>query len=309
MDEEIIEYTVGTEEAGKRLDVFATSIAEELTRARVQKLIEDGEITVNGNISKANYKIKNGDFIVIKMPEPEQLEVKPEDIKLDVVYEDTDLLVVNKPQGMVVHPAAGNYTGTLVNALLAHCKDLSGINGVIRPGIVHRIDKDTSGLLVVAKNDKAHLGLAKQIKEHAVARKYIALVHGIIPESRGVIEAPIGRDAKDRKKMAVTVRNSKSAVTRYKVLERFDKYTLVECTLETGRTHQIRVHMAYIGFPVAGDPLYGPKKNPLNLNGQALHAFLLGFNHPISGKYLEFTADLPSYFIGLLDCLRKQEND
>lgn len=310
MDEELIEYTVEKEEdIGSRLDVFVTGLTEELTRARVQKLIEDRGITVNGSTSKPNYRIKNGDVITIQMPEPELLEVKPENIKLEIAYEDEDLLVVNKPQGMVVHPAAGNYTGTLVNALLAHCKDLSGINGVIRPGIVHRIDKDTSGLLVVAKNDKAHLGLAEQIKEHTVSRKYIALVHGVIPEPRGVVDAPIGRDLKDRKKMAVTIKNSKSAVTRYKVLERFEKYSLIECTLETGRTHQIRVHMAYLGYPVAGDPLYGPKKNPLNLKGQALHAFLLGFNHPIKGEYIEFTAELPPYYTDLIDNLREQKSN
>lgn len=304
---EILEHTVANEEVGSRLDVVVRGIDADVTRSRVQKLIEDGEVTVNGSPAKSNYKVKEGDMILVRYPAPEELGVEPEDIPLNIVYEDDDLLVINKPQGMVVHPAAGNYTGTMVNALLFHCDNLSGINGVIRPGIVHRIDKDTSGLLVVAKNDKAHVGLAEQIKEHTVSRQYIALVHGNIPEPKGVIEAPIGRDMKDRKKMAVTFRNSKHAVTRYKVMERFgDKYTLVECTLETGRTHQIRVHLAYLGYPVAGDPLYGPRKNPLDLKGQALHAFLLGFEHPITGDRMEFKAELPAYFQALLNNLRNE---
>lgn len=300
-----LEYTVEQEETGTRIDVLVAGLDEELTRARVQKLIEQGEVTVNDGPVKANYKVREGDVVVVRFPEPENVEIRPENIPLNIVYEDSDLLVINKPQGMVVHPAAGNYSGTLVNALLGHCKDLSGINGVIRPGIVHRIDKDTSGLLVVAKNDKAHLSLAEQIKEHIVARKYIALVHGNIPEPRGVVDAPIGRDPRDRKKMAVITRNSKNAVTRYVVMERFGDYTLVECALETGRTHQIRVHMTYLGHPVAGDPVYGPRKNPLNLDGQALHAFLLGFDHPSTGKYMEFKADLPPYFETLLKELRE----
>lgn len=300
-----LEYIVAQEETGIRIDVLVAGLDEELTRARVQKLIEQGEVTVNNGPVKANYKVREGDSVAVRFPEPENVEIRPENILLDIIYEDSDLLVINKPQGMVVHPAAGNYSGTLVNALLGHCKDLSGINGVIRPGIVHRIDKDTSGLLVVAKNDKAHLSLAEQIKEHTVARKYIALVHGNIPEPRGVVDAPIGRDPRDRKKMAVVTRNAKNAVTRYVVMERFGDYTQVECALETGRTHQIRVHMTYIGHPVAGDPVYGPRKNPLNLDGQALHAYLLGFNHPSTGEYLEFKADLPPYFDKLLTELRE----
>lgn len=299
-----LEYLVPGEKAGIRLDILIGQLENELTRSRVQKLIAGQAVEVNGQQCKANYKVREGDFIFVEYPEPEQLEVMAEDIPLDIVYEDADLLVVNKPQGMVVHPAAGNYSGTLVNALLEHCHDLSGINGVIRPGIVHRIDKDTSGLLMVAKNDKAHLDLAHQIKEHTAARRYIALVYGNIAEPGGVVDAPIGRDPKDRKKMAVITRNSKPAVTRYQILERFGEYTLVECALETGRTHQIRVHMAFLGHPVAGDPVYGPRKNPLGLKGQALHAFSLEFNHPSGGQPLEFKVELPPYFKDLLNKLR-----
>ncbi len=303
------EYTVTEEQAGTRLDVLISSLISDLTRTRVQKLVAAGEITVNGKPSKSNYKVRAEDRISVKIPEPEILEVEAEDIPLDIVYEDKDLIVVNKPQGMVVHPAAGNYSGTLVNALLEHCKDLSGINGVIRPGIVHRIDKDTSGLLVAAKNDRSHLNLAEQIKRHQAARKYIALVHGNITEPGGVIDAPIGRDPRNRKKMAVVTRNSKPAVTRYRVLERFGEYTLVECSLETGRTHQIRVHMAYLGHPVAGDPVYGPKKNPLGLKGQALHAFSLAFRHPSSKEPMKFQVDLPPYFKELIGKLKKKLQD
>ncbi len=303
--ERVLEYRISEDQAGTRLDVLVSALDEGLTRSRVQKLIIEGGVVVNGNPSKSNYKVKQGDTVSVKIPEPEELEVTAQKIPLDVVFEDADLLVINKPQGMVVHPAAGNRSGTLVNALLEHCDDLSGINGVIRPGIVHRIDKDTSGLLVVAKNDTAHLSLAGQIKEHSVARKYIALVHGNISEPRGVVDAPIGRDTKDRKKMAVITRNSKPAVTRYAVLERFGGYTLIECALETGRTHQIRVHMAYLGHPVVGDPVYGPRKKPFRLNGQALHAFLLGFRHPRTGEWMQFEADLPPYFKELLEQLRQ----
>jgi len=302
----MLEYTVPEGQAGVRLDVLISGLAGELTRSRVQKLITGSMVTVNGSPAKSNYKVKERDRVRVEIPVPEPLEVSAEKIPLDIVYEDGDVLVVNKPQGMVVHPAAGNYSGTLVNALLEHCDDLSGINGVIRPGIVHRIDKDTSGLLVVAKNDRAHLELARQIKEHSVSRRYLALVHGNITEPKGVIDAPVGRDPRDRKKMAVVTRNSKPAVTRYTVLERLDGFTLVECALETGRTHQIRVHMAYIGHPVAGDPVYGPKKNPLGLAGQALHAFELGFRHPANGEYREFKAEIPEYFTELLNRLRQE---
>lgn len=301
------EHVVTTEETGIRLDVLVAGLDEEFTRARVQKLIEQGEVTVNQSPAKSNYKVREGDKISFSVPEPEKLEINPEAIPLDIVYEDGDLLVINKPQGMVVHPAAGNYSGTLVNALLEHCNDLSGINGVVRPGIVHRIDKDTSGLLVVAKNDRAHLSLAEQIKEHSVSRKYMAVVHGVVNEPKGVVDAPIGRDPRDRKKMAVVSRNSKNAVTHYSVVERFQGYTLLECCLETGRTHQIRVHMAYVGHPVAGDPLYGPRKNPLDLQGQALHAYILGFRHPVSGEFMEFKAELPPYFEEILIKLRESD--
>ena len=299
-----LEYIVSNEQAGTRLDVMVSILDPDLTRSRVQKLISEGKVRVDEKPAKSNYKVRAGDRVEVEIPPPEALELRPEKIPLDIVYEDRDILVVNKPQGMVVHPAAGNYSGTLVNALLEHCDDLSGINGVIRPGIVHRIDKDTSGLLVVAKNDKAHLNLAGQIKEHDAARKYMALVHGNVAEPRGVVEAPIGRDPKDRKKMAVVTRNSKHAVTRYVVVERFQNYTLVECSLETGRTHQIRVHMAYIGHPVAGDPVYGPRKNTLRLKGQALHAFLLRLVHPNTGEEMEFKVGLPPYFEELLKTLR-----
>jgi len=299
-----LKYLVPEDKVGIRLDILIGQLDNELTRSRIQKLIAEQAVEVNGHQCKANYKVRAGDSIFVEFPEPEQLEVRAEDIPLDIVYEDADLLVINKLQGMVVHPAAGNYSGTLVNALLQHCHDLSGINGVIRPGIVHRIDKDTSGLLVVAKNDKAHLDLARQIKEHTAARRYIALVHGNITESNGVVDAPVGRHPKDRKKMAVITRNSRPAVTRYKMLEQFGEYTLVECALETGRTHQIRVHMAFLGHPVAGDPVYAPRKNPLSLKGQALHAFLLQFTHPTGGQPMEFKVDLPPYFKELLNKLR-----
>jgi len=302
-----LEQSVTGEEQGLRLDVFIAGLDPDFSRTRAQKLVETGAVTVNGGVAKSNYKVREGDRVFVKIPVPEPQEVVAENIPLDIVYEDSDLLVVNKPQGMVVHPAAGNYSGTLVNALLYHCDDLSGINGVIRPGIVHRIDKDTSGLLVVAKNDHAHLSLAEQLKEHSVSRKYIALVNGVVREPGGIVDAPLGRDPRDRKKMAVVTRNSKNAVTKYRVLERFEHYTLVECHLETGRTHQIRVHMAYLGHPVAGDTVYGPKKDTLGLKGQALHALLLGFRHPVTGQFMEFQADIPPYFQELIAGLKVQQ--
>ena len=258
---------------------------------------------VNGKSSKAKYAVKEGDIITYEVPEEEVLEYKAEDIPLDIIYEDADVAVVNKPQGMVVHPSAGHTSGTLVNALMYHVKDLSSINGVVRPGIVHRIDKDTSGLLMVAKNDKAHNALAAELKDKKSLRKYVAIVHGNLPNDRGVIEAPIGRSDKDRKKQAVTAKG-KPAVTRFTVLERFGNYTLVELQLETGRTHQIRVHMAYIGHPVAGDPLYGPRKT-LKGHGQFLHAKTLGFTHPTTGELVEFTAEEPAIFKETLEKLRK----
>jgi len=294
---EIKEFSVEAEMANTRLDVLAAQILEDLSRSQVQKLIEDEAILVNGKPAKANYKVREGDSITCRLPDPEPLEVVPEPIPLDIIYEDRDLLVVNKPQGMVVHPAAGVNRGTLVNALLYHCRDLSGINGVLRPGIVHRIDKDTSGLLLVAKNDLAHQDLARQIKEHTVKREYLALVHGVMMEPGGVIEAPIGRDTKDRQKMAVVLRNSKKALTRYRVLERLNGYTLVQCRLETGRTHQIRVHMAYINHPVVGDPKYGPRKaEDLGFAGQALHAQTIGFVHPRTKEAMEFSVEPPLSF-------------
>ena len=292
---------------GERLDVFLSGQIEDLTRSRIQKLINDGNITVNGLSAKANTKLKAGDKIEVEIPEPKETEIVAEEIPLDIVYEDEHMLVVNKSQGMVVHPAAGNYSGTLVNALMAYCGDtLSGINGEIRPGILHRIDKDTSGLLLVAKNDTAHTGLSQQIKEHSLTREYIALVYGNIKTDSGTIDAPIGRDEKDRKKMTITEKNSKNAVTHFFVEERFDKYTLVRCRLETGRTHQIRVHMSKNGHPIVGDPVYGRKKEEFKLNGQLLHAFKVGYIHPVSGEYMEFTRELPEYFSEVLEKLRRR---
>jgi len=298
------QFAVEEETAGLRLDVLMTQVLAKTSRSQVQKFIEDEVILVNDKPAKANYKTRLGDRISYFVPEPEPLEVVPENIPLDILYEDSDLLVVNKPRGMVVHPAAGVNRGTLVNALLYHCKDLSGINGILRPGIVHRIDKDTSGLLLVAKNDFAHQELAKQMKEHTVKRIYLALVHGTMMEPGGVIDAPIGRDTKDRQKMAVVLRNSKHAVTHYRILERLDGYTLIECKLETGRTHQIRVHMAYLRHPVVGDPKYGPKKAAdFGLQGQALHAGTIGFVHPRSKEYLEYNAVPPLDFQNVLAAL------
>ncbi len=299
--------TVRADCSGKRLDVFLAEEMSELTRSRIQKLIGDGCITVNGSVVKTNYKLRQDDEIEIEIPEARETELTAEEIPLDIVFEDDCMLVVNKPQGMVVHPAAGNYSGTLVNALMAHCGDrLSGINGEIRPGILHRIDKDTSGLLMVAKNDRAHMGLSEQIKEHSLAREYLALVHGRIKEDSGTIDAPIGRDEKDRKKMTITQKNSRNAVTHFFVLERFDKYTLVRCRLETGRTHQIRVHMSKNGHPIVGDPVYGRKREEFRLKGQLLHAHMLGFVHPESGEYMEFSQGIPEYFEEVLEKLRRK---
>lgn len=278
-----------------RLDKFISLSMPELSRTLIQQYIKDGRILVNGKSEKASFKVKNDDDIEISLPDQQEMDVLPEDIPLDIVYEDSDVIVVNKPSGMIVHPSSGIYSGTLVNALLYHCHDLSGINGVLRPGIVHRIDKETSGLLMVAKNDHAHRSLSEQLKEHSVSRKYVALVHGTIPHSHGKINAPIGRDVNDRQKMAVTKNNSKEAVTNFTVLKRFNDMTLIECRLETGRTHQIRVHMAYIGYPVYGDPKYGYKRDDQRY-GQYLHAKTLGFVHPTSGEYMEFDSPLPDFF-------------
>lgn len=289
-------------EAGNRLDKALADLTE-LSRSQANEAIKAGTVLVNGKSAKAKYAVKESDVITYELPEEEVLEYKAEDIPLDIIYEDADVAVVNKPQGMVVHPSAGHTSGTLVNALMYHVKDLSSINGVVRPGIVHRIDKDTSGLLMIAKNDKAHNALAAELKDKKSLRKYVAIVHGNLPNDRGVIEAPIGRSDKDRKKQAVTAKG-KPAVTRFTVLERFGNYTLVELQLETGRTHQIRVHMAYIGHPVAGDPLYGPRKT-LKGHGQFLHAKTLGFTHPTTGELVEFTAEEPAIFKETLEKLRE----
>jgi 23S rRNA pseudouridine1911/1915/1917 synthase len=301
---ELIEITIDEQHENERIDKVIAGINQDWSRTQVQQWIKDGNVKVNGKEVKANYKCEHGDIITIDIPKPEPLDVEPEEMELDIYYEDSDVIVVNKPRGMVVHPAPGHLNGTLVNGLLAHCKDLSGINGILRPGIVHRIDKDTSGLLMVAKNDFAHESLAKQLLEKTVTRKYKAIVHGVIPHDYGTIDAPIGRDKRDRQSMTVTDENGKEAITHFTVLERFKNYTFIECQLETGRTHQIRVHMKYIGYPLAGDPKYGPKKT-LPIEGQALHAGVLGFHHPRTNEYLEFEAPLPPEFEHLLTMLRK----
>ncbi|MBF1697514.1 MAG: RluA family pseudouridine synthase [Streptococcus cristatus] len=298
-----MEVRIEASVAGQRLDKAVAELTD-LSRSLANEQIKDGQILVNGQAKKAKYSVKEGDVISYELPEPEVVEYVPEDIPLEIVYQDEDVAVVNKPQGMVVHPSAGHTSGTLVNALMYHIKDLSGINGVLRPGIVHRIDKDTSGLLMIAKNDQAHVSLADELKDKKSLRKYWAIVHGNLPNDRGVIEAPIGRSEKDRKKQAVTVKG-KPALTRFQVLERFGDYSLVELQLETGRTHQIRVHMAYIGHPVAGDEVYGPRKT-LKGHGQFLHARTLGFTHPRTGEVLEFTAEAPAIFQETLAKLRQE---
>lgn len=290
-------------EQSGRIDKVLSQELADYSRSQIQQWLKDERVMVNGTTVKANYKVKAGDQVTIAVPEPTVLELTPENIPLEIVYEDEDVAVVNKPQGMVVHPSAGHPNGTLVNALLFHMQDLSSINDVIRPGIVHRIDKDTSGLLMIAKNDFAHESLAKQLKEKTSLRKYVALVHGVIPHEKGVIDAPIGRSKTDRKMQAV-IEEGKPAVTHFQVLERFADFTLVELQLETGRTHQIRVHMKYIGYPLAGDPVYGPKKT-LPGKGQFLHAQVLGFEHPRTGEFLTFTAPLPEVFKKTLENLRK----
>ena len=283
-----------------RIDKYLSDELSELSRSYIQKLIKDGNVCVNGTSVKANYKLTNQDRITIELPELSEPDILPEDIPLDILYEDQDLLIINKPKGMVVHPSAGHYSGTLVNALMFYCKDdLSGINGVLRPGIVHRIDMNTTGSLVVCKNDRTHRALEEQLKVHSITRKYRAIVHGRIVED-GIVDAPIGRNPNDRKKMAINYKNGKEAVTHYHVLQTFSKFTYIECQLETGRTHQIRVHMASIGHPILGDDVYGPSKCPYKLQGQTLHAQTLGFVHPGTGKYLEIQAELPEYFENLL---------
>ncbi|EEL69382.1 RluA family pseudouridine synthase [Bacillus mycoides] len=300
---EVVQVTVAEEQKSERIDKFVAEINSEWSRSQVQQWIKDAVVTVNGKSVKGNYKVKVNDEITVTIPEPEELDIQPEDMNLEVYYEDADVLVVNKPRGMVVHPAPGHTKGTLVNGLMHHCTDLSGINGVMRPGIVHRIDKDTSGLLMVAKNDVAHESLVNQLVAKTVTRRYKAIVHGVIPHDKGTIDAPIGRDKKERQSMTVD-ENGKNAVTHFQVLDRFKDFTLVECRLETGRTHQIRVHMKYIGYPLAGDPKYGPKKT-LDMNGQALHAGILGFDHPRTGEYIEFEAPIPEVFEEALNILRK----
>ena len=299
-------FTIETDDVNKRVDVFLNEEMEDVSRSALQKNIEKGNITVNGEKISKNYKLRLGDIVEAELPPPENIDIVPEDIPLDIMYEDDDLIVINKPQNMVVHPAPGHYTGTLVNALMFHCGDnLSGINGVLRPGIVHRIDKDTSGVLVIAKSDLAHKGLSEQLAEHSMKRVYNAIVYNSFSEESGTVDRNIDRSKNDRKKMAVVMQGGRNAVTHYKVIEKLGKYTWVELQLETGRTHQIRAHMSYIGHPLLGDPVYGPKKCPFNLNGQVLHAKVLGFIHPRTGEYMEFNSELPDYFSSLIERLKK----
>lgn len=297
---------INVDEDNIRLDTYVARKVPELSRTMIQKLIESEDILVNGDKKKLSYKVLSEDIITINIPEAKEVDLKPQEIPVEVVYEDNDIIVVNKPKGMVVHPANGNPDGTLVNAIMAMCKDsLSGIGGELRPGIVHRIDKDTSGLLIVAKNDKAHIEMSNQIKNHEVKKIYIALVRGIVGEDEATIDMPIGRSTKDRKKMAV-VKNGKEAVTHFKVLKRYDKYTLLEVKIDTGRTHQIRVHMAEIGHPVVGDMVYSNGKNDFGVEGQMLHAKSLDFRHPITGKQMHLEAELPEYFKNIIE---KLDND
>ena len=301
------EYIVSQEEKGKRLDTYISSVDTDITRTSAQRLIEDGNILVNGKNAKVSYKIQENDKVSVEIPEPKQIELKAQDIPIEIVYEDSDIIVVNKPKGMVVHPANGNPDGTLVNAIMAICKDsLSGIGGKIRPGIVHRIDKDTSGLLIVAKNDNSHVKMSEQIKNHEVKKTYIALVRGVFKENEATIDMPIGRSTSDRKKMAVN-KNGKNAITHIKVLKRFDKYTLLQVNIETGRTHQIRVHLSHIGYPIVGDYTYSNGKNEFDVVGQCLHAQKLEFKHPITQKDMCLEAELPQYFKDILDKLKDRE--
>lgn len=300
------EIEVLESQTGFRIDKFLSVEFPEISRSYIQKLIKEKQITVNGKQIKANYKLNPGDYVVMNEPELKEPDILAEDIPLDILYEDSDLLIVNKPKGMVVHPSAGHYSGTLVNALMYYCKDdLSGINGVMRPGIVHRIDMDTTGSLLVCKNDFTHQNLAEQLKEHSIRRVYHAIVHGVLKEDEGTIDAPIGRHPIDRKKMSINYKNGKEAVTHYKVIQRFRDYTYIQCQLETGRTHQIRVHMASIKHPLLGDVVYGPAKCPFKLQGQTLHAKTIGIVHPRTGEYLEVDAPLPEYFVSLLGKLEK----
>ena len=302
---ELISLCVDEESSGERADKLLSAVLSDYSRSFTQNLFAENLVFCKGKAISKSFKVKAGDKLEFTVPEPKMLSLEPEDVELEIMYEDSNLLVVNKPRGMVVHPAPGNYSGTLVNALLHHCKgNLSGINGVIRPGIVHRIDKDTSGLLLVAKNDNAHVSLSAQIKEHSLLREYRAVIHGKLKEQSGIVDAPIGRSASDRKKMCVTDKNSKNAVTHYEVLEEYKDFSFLRLRLETGRTHQIRVHMAYLGHPVAGDPVYGPKNGVTKLGGQCLHAGLLGFVHPVSGEFIRTEAPLPDYFTDFIRRLK-----
>ncbi|MGN8630643.1 RluA family pseudouridine synthase [Blautia sp. HCP3S3_G3] len=303
---EQFEFFIEEKDSGIRIDRVLTEKMEEYSRSYLQKLLKEQQVSVNHKPAKANYKVQTGDSVCVMVPELKEPDITAEEIPLDILYEDDYLLVVNKPKGMVVHPSAGHMEGTLVNAVLAHCEGkLSGINGVLRPGIVHRIDRDTTGALLICKDDAAHRDLAEQLKVHSIKRRYRAVVYGNFKEDEGTVEGPIGRHPTDRKKMAINYKNGKDAVTHYRVLERFGNTTYIECRLETGRTHQIRVHMSSIGHPLLGDEVYGDKKNAYHLQGQALHAMILGFVHPHTGEYMEFEAPLPEYFVKLLDKLRK----
>ncbi len=296
-----IEFKIEEALAGERIDKFLSDSLPDVSRSYIQKLIKDGQVTVNQKTVKSNYKLNAGDLLSMEEPELQEPDIEAEDIPLDILYEDSDLLIINKPKGMVVHPSAGHYSGTLVNALMHYCKeDLSGINGVLRPGIVHRIDMDTTGSLLVCKNDFTHNHIAEQLKVHSITRVYHAIVHGVIKDDEGTINAPIGRHPIDRKKMSINHKNGKEAVTHYKVLKRFKNFTYIECRLETGRTHQIRVHMSSIGHPLLGDSVYGPAKSPYKLQGQTLHAKTIGIIHPRTEEYVEVNAPLPEYFSNLL---------